>query len=180
MYLDADEVLVEGDGERLRELTGQHLARGLLPRSRPTTPATLEDGTAVTHNALRVFRNRPSYRFEGRIHEQIAQHLPAFLPERLEVSDVRIEHYGYLGAVRDAKEKSRRNIELLERQVAEGRRQPVPALQPRLRVRRRRRRRRGARAVRARVGARPATTRAHRHLRLRAVARRPRSCARCA
>ena len=33
---------------------------------------------------------------------------------------MRIEHYGYLGAVRDAKEKSRRNIELLERQVAEG------------------------------------------------------------
>jgi tetratricopeptide (TPR) repeat protein len=33
---------------------------------------------------------------------------------------VRIEHFGYLGAVRDAKEKSRRNLELLERQVAEG------------------------------------------------------------
>ena len=33
---------------------------------------------------------------------------------------MRVEHYGYLGAVRDAKDKSRRNIELLERQVAEG------------------------------------------------------------
>ncbi len=119
MFLDADEVLVEGDGERLRALTGQtwREAHYLLETNHT---GTLEDGTAVTHNALRVFRSRPGLRFEGRIHEQIAQHLPAFLPERLAVSDVRIDHYGYLGAVRDAKEKSRRNIELLERQVAEG------------------------------------------------------------
>src|SRR4051794_17309267 len=119
MFLDADEVLVEGDGERLRALTGQtwREAHYLLETNHT---GTLEDGTAVTHNALRVFRNRPGLRFEGRIPEQIAQHLPAFLPDRLAVSDVRIDHYGYLGAVRDAKEKSRRNIELLERQVAEG------------------------------------------------------------
>jgi glycosyltransferase involved in cell wall biosynthesis len=119
MFLDADEVLVEGDGERLRALTGQtwREAHYLLETNHT---GTLEDGTAVTHNALRVFRNRPGLRFEGRIHEQIAHHLPAFLPERLHVSDVRIDHYGYLGAVRDSKEKSRRNIELLERQVAEG------------------------------------------------------------
>ena len=36
------------------------------------------DGGAVTVNALRVFRNRPHYRFEGRLHEQIAQHLPTY------------------------------------------------------------------------------------------------------
>jgi len=119
MFLDADEVLVEGDGERLRALTGQTWREAFYLLETNHT-GTLEDGTAVTHNALRVFRNRPGLRFEGRIHEQIAHHLPAYLPERLHVSDVRIDHYGYLGAVRDAKEKSRRNIELLERQVAEG------------------------------------------------------------
>ena len=119
MFLDADEVLVEGDGERLRALTSQTWREAFYLLETNHT-GTLEDGTAVTHNALRVFRSRPGLRFEGRIHEQIAQHLPAYLPERLQVSDVRIDHYGYLGAVRDAKEKSRRNIELLERQVAEG------------------------------------------------------------
>src|SRR5439155_17586190 len=80
----------------------------------------LDDGTAVNHNALRMYRNRPQYRFEGRIHEQLAHTLPAGMPERIEQPSVRIEHYGYLGAVRDAKEKSRRNIELLERQQADG------------------------------------------------------------
>ncbi|MEA2178267.1 MAG: hypothetical protein QOG77_1564, partial [Solirubrobacteraceae bacterium] len=119
MFLDADEVLVEGDGERLRALTGQTWREAFYLLETNHT-GTLEDGTAVTHNALRVFRNRPGLRFEGRIHEQIAHHLPAFLPERLHVSDVRIDHYGYLGAVRDAKEKSRRNIELLEQQASEG------------------------------------------------------------
>ena len=33
---------------------------------------------------------------------------------------MRVEHFGYLGAVRDTKDKSNRNLELLERQVAEG------------------------------------------------------------
>ncbi len=32
---------------------------------------------------------------------------------------MRIEHYGYLGAVSDGREKSRRNIELLRLQQAE-------------------------------------------------------------
>ena len=39
---------------------------------------------------------------------------------------MRIEHYGYLGSVRDAKEKSQRNIELLRAQQAES--PPTPFL----------------------------------------------------
>ncbi len=61
-----------------------------------------EDGTAVTQNALRVFRNRPEYRFEGRLHEQIAQCLPGYLPERIEATNVRVEHFGYISVVRDS------------------------------------------------------------------------------
>ncbi|MEZ5120060.1 MAG: glycosyltransferase [Solirubrobacterales bacterium] len=119
LFLDADEVLVDGDGPRLRELCGRTWREAFYLTETNHT-GSLEDGTAVTHNALRLFRNRPEYRFEGRIHEQIAHRLPGYLPERFESTTVRIEHYGYLGAVRDAKEKSRRNIELLERQVEEG------------------------------------------------------------
>ncbi len=80
----------------------------------------LGDGSAITNSALRVFRNRPHYRFEGRLHEQIAHHLPTYAAGRIEQSSVRIDHYGYLGAVRDAKEKSRRNLELLKAQQAES------------------------------------------------------------
>ncbi|HEX4760342.1 MAG TPA: glycosyltransferase, partial [Thermoleophilaceae bacterium] len=119
LYLDADEVLVREDAEQLRKLAG-HVWRESFFLIETNFTGDLDDGTAVNHNTLRLFRNRPEYRFEGRIHEQIAQCLPANMPERIEQPSVRIEHYGYLGAVRDAKEKSRRNIELLERQQADG------------------------------------------------------------
>jgi tetratricopeptide (TPR) repeat protein len=118
LYLDADEVLVEGDGPRLRELLGHTWREGIF-LTETNHVGELEDGAAVQHNALRLFKNRSEYRFEGRVHEQFAHKLPS-LPERIAYTQVRIEHFGYLGAVRDAKEKSRRNLELLERQIAEG------------------------------------------------------------
>ena len=118
LYLDADEVLVAEDAPLLRELTGRTWREAFYLVETHHT-GELGDGTATTHNALRVFRNRPEYRFEGRLHEQIAHRLPAGLPERLEASRVRVEHFGYLGEVRDAKEKSRRNIALLREQIAE-------------------------------------------------------------
>ena len=119
VYLDADEVLVADDADRLRELT-KRTWREAFYLVETNYTGDLGDGEALTHNALRVFRNRDAYRFDGRLHEQIANKLPAFNPERLEASTVRIEHYGYLASVRDAKEKSHRNIELLEQQAREG------------------------------------------------------------
>jgi tetratricopeptide (TPR) repeat protein len=119
LCLDADEVLVDEDRPLLRALTGRTW-REAFYLSETNYTGDLEDGTAVTHNALRVFRNRAEYRFQGRLHEQIAHTLPGYLPERLESSGVRVEHYGYLGVVRDTREKSRRNIELLRLQQAES------------------------------------------------------------
>ena len=125
MFLDADEVLVEEDVERLRALRGKTWREAFYLTEISYT-GELGDGTAATHTALRVFRARPEYRFSGALHEQIADTLPLHLPERIEATDIRIEHFGYLGAVRDAKEKSRRNIELLLEQ-REDRRTAIPS-----------------------------------------------------
>src|SRR4051812_43993091 len=119
VYLDADEVLIEGEAPRLRALAGR-VWREAFFLVEDNHTGDLEDGTTVHHNALRVFRNRPEYRFKGRIHEQIAHNLPGYLVERIESTDVRMEHFGYLGVVREEKDKSRRNLELLERQLAEN------------------------------------------------------------
>jgi tetratricopeptide (TPR) repeat protein len=119
LFLDADEVLDPADAPLLRELAGRTWREAFYLVETNHT-GELGDGTAVTHNALRLFRNRPEYRFEGRVHEQIAHNLPSGLPERIEPTQVRVDHYGYLGAVRDAREKSRRNIELLRRQLADA------------------------------------------------------------
>ena len=123
MFLDADEVLVEEDVERLRALRGKTW-RECFYLTEISYTGELGDGTAATHTALRVFRARPQYRFSGSLHEQIAETLPLHLPERIEATDIRVEHFGYLGAVRDAKEKSRRNVELLLRQRDAGQSDP--------------------------------------------------------
>ncbi|HEU4701867.1 MAG TPA: glycosyltransferase family 2 protein, partial [Conexibacter sp.] len=123
MFLDADEVLVEEDVERLRRLSGKTWREAFYLTEISYT-GELGDGTAATHTALRVFRARPEYRFSGSLHEQIAETLPLHIPERIEATDIRVEHFGYLGAVRDAKEKSRRNVELLLRQRDAGQADP--------------------------------------------------------
>jgi tetratricopeptide (TPR) repeat protein len=119
LYLDADEILVADDVKRLRALTGR-IWREAFYLVLTSFTGEIGDGAAVTNSAMRVFRNRPHYRFEGRLHEQIAQHIPTYATGRIEQASVRVDHYGYLGAVRDAKEKSRRNLELLKAQQAES------------------------------------------------------------
>ncbi|MDO8184476.1 glycosyltransferase [Conexibacter sp. JD483] len=119
LVLDADEVLVADDVAQLRAALGQTWREAFYV-SEINHTGELDEGSSTTHTTLRLFRTRPEYRYSGRLHEQILDKLPAKLPERIATAPVRIEHFGYLGAVRDAKEKSRRNLELLERQRDEG------------------------------------------------------------
>ncbi|HWD69963.1 MAG TPA: glycosyltransferase [Solirubrobacteraceae bacterium] len=124
IYLDADEVLVAEDVDKLRALTGQTWREAFFLHETNFT-GDEGNGVSVVHSALRMFRNRPNYRFSGRLHEQIALHLPAYLPERRAQSPVRINHYGYLGVVRESKDKARRNLDLL---LAQQRETPAEAL----------------------------------------------------
>jgi glycosyltransferase involved in cell wall biosynthesis len=122
MYLDADEHMEPGDARKLRSLVGRTWREGFhLVETNYTGDE--DTGTAVTHLALRVFRNRPEYRFEGKIHEQKSARMPNYLPERFEATSIRLRHYGYLKNRISAKEKSRRNIELL---LEEARENPTP------------------------------------------------------
>jgi tetratricopeptide (TPR) repeat protein len=118
-YLDADEVLIADDVAPLRALTGRTWREAFYVIETSYT-GELGQGAAVTNNALRVFRNRPGHRFTGRVHEQIAPQLPGYAPGRIEHTPVRVHHYGYLDSVREIKEKSRRNVELLRQQAAES------------------------------------------------------------
>ncbi|HEY3365237.1 MAG TPA: glycosyltransferase [Symbiobacteriaceae bacterium] len=62
----------------------------------------------------RLFRNRPAYRYHGRIHERLE------LPEdRIRPGGLRILHYGYLKPVVTARAKRQRNLTLLETALAE-------------------------------------------------------------
>jgi tetratricopeptide (TPR) repeat protein len=119
VYLDADEHLVPEDAPRLRELVARSWREAFYLAETNYTGGE-ESGSSVAHLALRVFKRKPEYRFEGRIHEQKTQAMPTYLPERFETTDIRIRHYGYLKSRIFSKEKSRRNIELLEAEVKEA------------------------------------------------------------
>jgi glycosyltransferase involved in cell wall biosynthesis len=119
MFLDADEVLVSEDAQPLRALTG-HTWREAFYVVETSYVGGTGDGYATTDNMLRIFRNRPQYRFEGRVHEQISNRLPHYAPGRIHQSTVRVEHYGYLETVRSSKAKSQRNIDLLRKQLKES------------------------------------------------------------
>jgi tetratricopeptide (TPR) repeat protein len=117
LQLDADEHIVAEDAPRLRELIGRTWREAFYLVE---THFTSEDsGPAMTNSPLRLWRNRPAYRFEGRIHEQKTHTMPTFLPNRFEHTTVRMLHYGYMRSIVAAKDKSRRNIELLEIEARE-------------------------------------------------------------
>lgn len=110
--LDADEELEPADRGVLRQLLATAEADGLYVNC-----INHIEGDAgpelVQYPQVRLFRNRPEYRFEGVIHEQI---IPAMLRQgaRFELSPVRINHYGYLKKSFLDKGKIRRNIEIVE------------------------------------------------------------------
>jgi glycosyl transferase family 2 len=122
MYLDADEHLMPEDAPKLRELLVRTWREAFYLVETNYTGGD-DSGAAVTHHALRLWRRRPQYRFEGRIHEQKTHTMPTYLPERFETSTIRMRHYGYLRSRITARDKSRRNIELLE---IEARENPSP------------------------------------------------------
>jgi tetratricopeptide (TPR) repeat protein len=122
MYLDADEHMEAEDAHLLRGLLGRTWREGFYLVETNYTGGT-DTGAAVTHMALRLWRNRPRYRFAGRIHEQKTHTMPTYLPERFETTRIRVRHYGYLNQRIASRDKSQRNIQLLKQEAEEA---PTP------------------------------------------------------
>ncbi|MGE5654761.1 MAG: glycosyltransferase [Bacillota bacterium] len=117
LYLDADEELEHGDAERLR-----HLAQVSQAEAFTFQINNLTDGNDLTrHINVRMFRNRPDYRFEGRLHEQIAGAILEHNPGQAVIhsSGLTLLHYGYLSSVFAAKNKGERNLHLNLKMVEE-------------------------------------------------------------
>ncbi len=120
LVMDADEELVNGaalrplledtlmDGYSLREVNyvGEH--------------AGLD---AVVNAAFRVFRNKPTHRYSGALHEQVYAAVDP-TRERSRFIAVELLHYGYLNDATVSKNKKERNMRLA---LAEVRRHPDDA-----------------------------------------------------
>jgi glycosyltransferase involved in cell wall biosynthesis len=115
LWLDADEVMDVEEGDRLKELLTQAAVREQNIECIQFYFCNYLEGGGTEHVCLqRMVRNRPEYRFEGRIHEQI---LPSMLRANSDVKvgqvDIHIYHYGNLAKNILRQDKTRRNILLL-------------------------------------------------------------------
>lgn len=113
LVLDADEELVKDDIPRLREAVDHPFADAYNLRV-----VSLADRSENISEALvtRLFRADPRIRFTGAIHEQIIPNVTA-AGLSLNVLNVRILHFGYLGAVMQARGKVERNLGILKASV---------------------------------------------------------------
>lgn len=123
LFLDADEALDRAAREQIRSWTLVSGCDGLFLNIHNYT-GTGQQGVTV-NPVLRLFRNAPEHRFEGRIHEQIAAAICRRNPEAaFHVTDMVIHHYGYQTAIVERKDKVNRNVRLLQQAVEEEPDQP--------------------------------------------------------
>lgn len=77
--------------------------------------------TLTVNPILRMFKNRPNYRFSGIIHEQIAAVIVQETPEAaMHMGTVIVHHYGYADGVVERKDKISRNLGLLKQQLEQS------------------------------------------------------------
>ncbi len=119
LWLDADEHLVAEDGPLLRSLARRTWVEGFHVVETHFLGAGT--GDTASHAPMRMFRRRPEYQWRGTVHEQVAWALPSWLPGRVQQTNVRVDHYGYLSSVVEDRAKGERNLALLLEQVEQER-----------------------------------------------------------
>lgn len=113
LILDADEELV--DGARLKPLLHDKDVEGYSLRE--VNFIGDEVGIeSVVNSAFRLFRNRPAYRYEGALHEQI-QGVVDPTNTKSKFVGVEINHYGYLDKTSEARKKTDRNMAIIMDEV---------------------------------------------------------------
>lgn len=119
LFLDADEELSLSDSGALERLTAHEEPEGYFITIINHLGTT---GWSETCPDLvfRLFRPRPDYRFRGAVHEQIAGViLERNNQAKFQTADgVEITHYGYLDEVIQEKDKKKRNLSLIEKELS--------------------------------------------------------------
>lgn len=112
LSLDADEYLDKSGADRLRRTLKTAKEEGFYVLIQNYQGV---DRSRVTRTySLRLFRNHPLYRYEGKIHEQILPSIQKANPQAvLAWSPLIIHHEGYLKDAALVQEKARRNLEIL-------------------------------------------------------------------
>ncbi|MCR8642059.1 glycosyltransferase [Paenibacillus sp. N1-5-1-14] len=119
LILDADEALIENQGADLRRYLEENAdADGLFLQVVSHYGNENKLLGSMVMPSIRIFRNIPSYRYKGRIHEQIVAPIITTNPQaKLIFTSYKVDHYGYVNEVVTEKDKSARNIALLLKEL---------------------------------------------------------------
>lgn len=111
LVIDCDEELNKGQANKLKFLIQNSNREGYYVR----LINYIGNININETSSLRLFRNRPEYRFESKLHEQIYYSIVNLKGENvLEVTDIILNHYGYDHNVFNMQDKIERNIKVLE------------------------------------------------------------------
>ncbi len=116
LWIDADEVLGAGCEALLREAVIRPHFGGYMLRIVNFLESSGER-TEFVHTPVRLFRNLPTHRFEGKIHEQISPSILAGGGKIASLTSVTIDHYGYLPGVMQDRDKVQRTLTMLQEQL---------------------------------------------------------------
>lgn len=117
LWLDADEVLVNPD--KLRKYLYTKLFNAYVIRQNHL----MIDLHGTSDTPIRVFRNNPDYQFVGLVHEHIENVSKGYdepVTPALVLPDVDLAHTGYINERIRRQKVSRRNMELLQRDLVEN------------------------------------------------------------
>lgn len=118
LFLDADEELAKKSREALRTLVMDETVEGYFIK---IINYLGNEGWIETcaDMVFRLFKNRPEYRFRGAIHEQIADIILENNNEAVfrVAEEIIIFHYGYLDREIDRKDKKKRNLSMIKKEL---------------------------------------------------------------
>ncbi len=113
LYMDCDEEVVQNTGDKLLEAVQSTDFDAYFISIRNV----LAGNQQLTFNSIRLFRNLPQFRFEGKIHEQISYSIIKYSgSSRIGRTDFTLLHHGYNPELVNINAKIARNVKLLEEQ----------------------------------------------------------------
>lgn len=111
LFLDCDEELDAESRHELRKAIEHGSYEAYFAMVRNTTDTNIE----LTFPSIRLFRNRKSFRFTGKIHEQIVNSIVAnYGLQAIGHSSITIIHHGYNASTTNVAAKVQRNLEILK------------------------------------------------------------------
>lgn len=113
LYLDCDEELDYKDSKKIKSIIEENKNSGYEGYTLNLINVT-NDQIGMKTPSLRLFKNRPQYRFKGRIHEIIQPSIVELKGEDcFFITDLKFYHYGYDENLENIKRKSKRNLDIL-------------------------------------------------------------------